>query len=571
MTTRIKLLGKPAILDGAGQSQAVRGHQAWALLARLVLARQPLDRRALAAELFAESVDPLGALRWCLAALRKALDSSDCLTGDPVELRLPEGTEVDLWLLEQEALDLAETGPLLAGVEPQCSPEFSTWLLVERTQLAAQIDARLRRETLRALALQDGDTAIRLAELAVKRDVFSESAHILLVKSLALAGQAEAALDHVEQTERLFAEELGTPPSPALRSAARRGPAAPPPGISAASHVRSLIRAGAAALVAGAMDSGIENLRLAVAEAEKTRDLHLLATAMLELGKGLVHAVRGFDDEGAVLLRQCAEIARPKGYAKIAASGFAELGYVEALAGRRPGAAQYLALALEQAEEAENLALIHAVSAFNLVDWGRVAQGLEHYASALEAARRSGSRRSEIWSLGLGARGLLAAGRLEEAEAWLRLCLALIDEYQWVSFRPWPVALLGEARLLQDAAPSGLRPPLEDAYALSCQLRDPCWEAAVARSLALTYAAEGELSTTTRWLDEAYRRCLRETDPYVALQVEILASRVEAHRRLGQGEVAATLAREWIALAARAHMDAHIQRASALLAGGGPG
>ncbi|MBM3520276.1 MAG: SARP family transcriptional regulator, partial [Alphaproteobacteria bacterium] len=91
---RIRLLRKPAILNEAGESQNVRGHQAWALLARVVLARRPLERRMLAAELFADSVDPLGSLRWCLAALRKALNASDCLVGDPIELKLPPGTSV---------------------------------------------------------------------------------------------------------------------------------------------------------------------------------------------------------------------------------------------------------------------------------------------------------------------------------------------------------------------------------------------------------------------------------------------------------------------------------------------
>src|SRR5688572_21799285 len=74
MGVKIKLLGEPAILDEDGASQAIRGYQAWALLVRVVLASGPLDRRRLAAELFPETVDPLGSLRWCLASLRKALD-----------------------------------------------------------------------------------------------------------------------------------------------------------------------------------------------------------------------------------------------------------------------------------------------------------------------------------------------------------------------------------------------------------------------------------------------------------------------------------------------------------------
>jgi dihydroxyacid dehydratase/phosphogluconate dehydratase len=85
--------------------------------------------------------------------------------------------------------------------------------------------------------------------------------------------------------------------------------------------------------------------------------------------------------------------------------------------------------------------------------------------------------------------------------------------------------------------------------------------------LALTFAAEGELMVATQWLDQAAKRCVREIDPYVGLQVEILASKAEISQRLGQEEVASSLSREWIALAARAHMDAHVARAAAFLAG----
>jgi hypothetical protein len=68
------------------------------------------------------------------------------------------------------------------------------------------------------------------------------------------------------------------------------------------------------------------------------------------------------------------------------------------------------------------------------------------------------------------------------------------------------------------------------------------------------------------WLVEAQRRCLRETDAYAALHVDILADRVEIGRRLGDAVLTDALAREWVAAAARAHMDAHVARAAAFLA-----
>ena len=73
--------------------------QSWALLARLVLADRQLSRRELSAELFPETVDPLGSLRWCLAGLRRAVGSAEAFSGDPVALNLPAGTRIDVTML----------------------------------------------------------------------------------------------------------------------------------------------------------------------------------------------------------------------------------------------------------------------------------------------------------------------------------------------------------------------------------------------------------------------------------------------------------------------------------------
>ncbi|WP_168166081.1 AfsR/SARP family transcriptional regulator [Bosea sp. PAMC 26642] len=570
MGLKIKLLGDPLIIGEDGLRRIVRGYQSWALLVRVILAPKPLERASLAMELFPETVDPLGSLRWCLAALRKALGASNCLVGDPIETNFPADFEIDVLQVDRGDFRVEEAGPLLGAIEPRCSPEFSTWLLVERQRIAGLIEARLRQDTMRAISIEDFDGAIRLAQMCVRGDPFAESAHILLVKSLALAGRYDAALAHVEATESVFLTELGEMPSQALRSAARRTISSAPGGISPEAFVNSLIQSGLAALSAGAADAGIDCLRRAANDAEKISGRHLQAKAMLELGTALVHSVRGYDDEGAILLRQSTELAQQSGSSAIAAAGFRELGYVEALAGRRPAAASYLASAIDLVTDGESLAGIHAVIGFNLVDWGQVGEGLEHFGVSLDHARAAGSRRREIWSLGLGARGLLAADRLDEADTWLESCLKLSEEQRWMAFRPWPVALLSESKVRQKHRPALLRGQLEEAFAMSCQLGDPCWEAAVARAMALTYAATDELSTAMDWLTEARRRCIRNSDAYMALQVEILASQVDISMRQGNQELSDTFARQWVSLAARTHMNAHVARAAAFIGGHQP-
>ena len=562
MARSIRLLGEPAILDDRGSVQEIRGHQAWAALARIVLTRQPLDRRVIAAELFPEVDDQLASLRWCLASLRKALNSSDCLSGDPIECGLPAGTAVDIWHLDKEDFDIECADQLLRGIEPKCSPEFSTWLLIERERIGGIVDARIRQDTIRALSVEDHDRAIRLAQLGTKRAPLDEGTHVLLVKSLASAGLHDAALDHAARTEKLFLEEVGEPPSPALWSAARQTVSSPPGGISPHTFVNSLIQSGLAALSAGAVDAGIDCLRSAAGNAQKLDDRHLLATARLELGTALVHAIRGHDEEGSILLRQSAEAAKNAGYGKVASSALRELGYVEALAGRRPSAASYLSDALELAEDDEELAGIHAVEGFNLVDWGRLDDGIERYELSIEQARRCGNRRREIWSLGLGAWGLLAGNRVDEADEWLSDCLLLVEEQRWIAFRPWPIAVLSESKMRQGVGADELQPGLEAAFALSCQLGDPCWEAAVARSMAMTHQMAGNFAEASNWLTEAYRRCIRETDRFTALQVEILGTQAELSLLRNRASEADAFAREWVSLAARAHMNTHVARAA---------
>ena len=326
MRWTLTLLGTPSIRDAEGREREVRGHQAWAALTRILLARATLDRSTLAAELFPATIDPMGSLRWALAALRKALNDAECLRGDPVEANLPQRVEVDVSRLDDEDFDILRAARLLQGVEPRCSAEFSTWLLIERQRMAARVDTRLRRDALRALSTGDTERGLALAQRGVMRNGLDEGAHVLLVRSLALAGLHETALEHVEATERLFVEELGEKPSAALRSAARRSVASPPGGVSPAVFVNSLIQSGLAALSAGAVDAGVDCLRRAAGEAERVRDRPLFARALLELGTALVHSVRGYDDEGSIFLRQSADAAKSTGEAALASAAFRELG-----------------------------------------------------------------------------------------------------------------------------------------------------------------------------------------------------------------------------------------------------
>lgn len=556
MMLRVTLMGSPRIETDDGVLREVRGQKPWAVLARMLLADRPLSRRELSSALFPDTDDPLGSLRWCLAGLRKALGSSELFTGDPVDPSLPPAAWVDVLALDSGDVEAAGVGELLEGIDPPCGAEFTTWLLVARQQVAARAGALLREGTITAISRGEHDRAVALAELAARREPFDEGAQVLLVKSLVMAGHRSAALRHVVNVEGRFRKDLGIDPSPALRSAARASLAAAPPGVSAEVLASSLLDSGRAALAAGAVDAGLDSLRRAGAQAEAAADDALLGRCLHELGSALVHAVRGFDDEGCVLLEQSVQLARSAGDVPTAVASLRERGYADALAGRRPQARHHLEQAAELADGEVGLeAGVRTIEAFNLADWGRYDDAIARYQEAVDLTRRAADRRREGWALGLGGWALLSAGRTPEAVTWLTECVSVVRDLHWVSFEPWPMAVLWESTLLGGDHRDVTHGELEHCFAMSCELDDPCWEGASGRVLAIYHERRGDIDGALRWITESRVRCIRRTDTWVGLQGSILLTEAELRLTSGDAAGANAAARDAVSLAARAHLD----------------
>lgn len=556
----IKLIGPPRICS-EGEQRDVRGQKPWAVLARVLLADRPLTRREVSAELFPDADDPLGSLRWCLASLRRVIGSADVLTGDPIRRDLPDWIHVDVHDLRTGVTDLTNVGELLEGIDPVCTPEFSTWLLVARQQVSSRISAHLRDATITAISRADHERAVELAEVAARRAPYDEGAQVLLVKALVAAGHPSTAIAHVVAVEELYRAELGCDPTPALRSAARADVAATPPGLSAGTVAASLLRAGRAAVAAGATEAGLDCLRRAGAQAESAGDTALLGQCLFELGSALVHAVRGFDDEGSVLLEQAVQLALAAGDQHTAVHALRERGYADALAGRRPEAERQLTEALVLADGEPNLlAGIHAVSGLNFADWGRPDAALGHYEAAIELARTAGDRRWEGWALGLGGWAALGDGRAVEAEDWLQQCLDVVHQLQWMSFEPWPIAVMAEARLTGRDNDADQLDQLEQCFAASCQLEDPCWEGASGRVLALHHAQAGHADLALRWITDARTRARRRPDTWSGMIGAILETEAQIRLLMGDAPGADTAARELVAFSARTQLDHLLER-----------
>src|SRR5207247_2449628 len=91
-----------------------------------------------------------------------------------------------------------------------------------------------------------------------------------------------------------------------------------------------------------------------------------------------------------------------------------------------------------------------------------------------QVAERAGQERQRIWSLGVLSRSLLLLERVGEARAAAEASTAGAETQRWHAFLPWPQALRAEcaSRVGDWAAASR---DAEQAFALGCELGDPCW------------------------------------------------------------------------------------------------
>jgi DNA-binding SARP family transcriptional activator len=158
----IRLLGPPSVEEG-GSARAPCGSKTWALLAFLLLAQRPPSRSRLADLFFPEAEDPRAALRWSLADLRTLLGPGTAVGGDPVALRLPDDSAVDLWTVTTASPSPPDVtvldGELLEGLQFPSSAPLELWLTCERRRLSVRC-----RELLASAAdeaTRDGDIATR--------------------------------------------------------------------------------------------------------------------------------------------------------------------------------------------------------------------------------------------------------------------------------------------------------------------------------------------------------------------------------------------------------------------------
>ena len=531
------------------------------MLAYALLAERPVARSRLAELVFGDAGDPLGALRWTLAQLRRALGVAESLRGDPLELGLPAQAAVDVLLLASgEADPTLVRGELLEGVDAGVGAEFGAWLLVERRRVAGMCEAVLRDAALAALAGGRGLDGAALASRALALNRFDDGAHELLVRCLARAGEVGAARGHADACERLFWRELGRAPDPGVRRAAAENDAPGRPAGGDRAAALGQLDAGRAAVAAGAVEPGVACLRQACAEARGVGDRELLARALVALGSELVHSVRGGDEEGATMLHEALVLAEATGNRELECKACRELGFVAAQASRGVSAGRWLGRAVALAADDRERAAVLGVRGKALSDRAHYPAAIGLLGDSIAAARRCGDVRQAAWSLAILGRALLLRGQLDDAVEVLEDSLALVSDEGWVAFQPFPEALRAEAALRQHDVDRAIV-LLDHAFALGCRIGDPCWEAIAARARGLVYEAAGERASALSWLRDSTVRAVRVADPYVwmhAYCLEALAGVAIADAAPDAREYVAELER----LAARGEMRELVVRAA---------
>jgi DNA-binding SARP family transcriptional activator len=518
MGPTVHLLGSPRVLLEGGIAVPIRGQKAWGLLTYLALRPEGVGRQHLAALLFADAADPLAALRWNLRELRRAL-GDETLRGEVLEFPRNHMARLDVAILARgdwsAALALPGLGSeLLEGLDFSSSPSLDVWLQSERRRMQAATEAVLHEAALSRLAAGTPAEAARLASRLVGLNPLDENFQVLLVRCLAASGDGVGAARQAAACRSLFARELGVAPSAALADALHTVTSQPTarPMVGRAG-VLAQLEAGEAAIGAGALAAGLQCLRRAMADADGLGDPVLRARARVAVGSALVHSARGRDEEGATALHEALAIGR-EAAPSLAAAASRELGYVEFLSGRYERATAWLAQAgpLARNDPAE-LARIATVEGSILSDTAYYMAALKRLCEAIDWAESVGDARQVIYAESMRGRALLLRGDVEAAVPVLDRAVEQARRL-WTAFLPWPLALRGEVDLAHGRIePAAER--FEHAFALGCQLSDPCWEGIAGRGLGRIAMLRGDEKRAAEILLDTFKRSGRLPDAYL--------------------------------------------------------
>lgn len=440
----VRLLGRPAVFVDGVEAPPPKGAKPWGLLAYLAATGRAHPRTELAELLFCEAADPLGALRWNLAALRRLLNRPHALKGDAIQLDLTD-VQIDTNQLEVGDLTVCDAGApgmLLSGLSFDDSPQFELWLAGARARLGRQTASLLREASLRALAAGDFELAIRHADHLVSIDPLDEGHHAVLIRAHALAGDATGAGARFDRCRQVLQDELGIEPGSAVTAAAH--------AISATTlsdrivdlpTVEARMTVAWQSFLAGSVDHGIDLGRSAVAMADRHDDVGLQIMARLFFAAMLSIAVRAWD-ESATVTTEAINLAGqlPSGYEEATARGM--LAGLELMRADYPAAIRHAtagdALTTDPGARALNLTFLGAIEA----DAGDSERAVRLTADAVTVAEASADPIRILYAGAYAGHALLLADEPELARPHVEHAVAAASPM--LVLLPWPLAMLSE-------------------------------------------------------------------------------------------------------------------------------
>lgn len=516
----IRLLGPPAIESTGTSPPQPRGRKAWAVLAYLALQPDGSGRSRLATLLFPDAADPLGALRWNLSELRRTL-SGVTFDGDPLQLALQPPWRCDaVELVGSGTLPRPDprslNGQLLEGLSFADCPVFDSWLADQRYRLENCAQSLLYESSVSALASGDPREAADLASRALQRDPFHTDCNAVLVKALVATGEHRHAREHVARCTDLYRDELGLPLPPEIRRALSGAEPETDPGIPATvATVRSYLDAGGASLSAGAVDRGLDQLRLAVVLAQRTPDRHLLAESLVTLAGAMIHQAGGRGAEVADFLHRALSAETPPtvplpagappgkydGGSPTSAAAYRELGYLSVQRGVPDRAAGWLERAAAAAAGfPEEQARVLAIQGMLASDTARYGEAVDALTASIRLAREARNRRQLAFSSALLGRVWLLRGELDLAAETLDHALQWILAEHWTAFEPFVAGVRGETYLaagdLEAAAEM-----IDRSWVMADLAGDHCYMALAAGAEARLFLAHGDLAAAQHWVD----------------------------------------------------------------------
>jgi tetratricopeptide (TPR) repeat protein len=246
-------------------------------------------------------------------------------------------------------------------------------------------------------------------------------------------------------------------------------------------------------------------------------------------------------------------IAEAAGQREIAARGWREIGWVQFLRSHYERAEASLTTTEELAggdpEELAWVALIRGACRHDVGDHEAAGPLLDE---ALKRADALGTAQPLGQALTLLGRFHLLRGDRDTARGLLDRALAEAEARGMTAFVPWPESFRAEIDLAEGDL-EGAETRFEHAFALGCEVGDPCWESISLRGLGLAAAARGDIARALELLVDAPGLCRRLPDTYRWIEVyamDALCAVAVEHRTPGSarwlGELEAAAARRGI-------------------------